>query len=288
MAVFGVPRALDPTAAWWSDSRVWFALVMGLCLAVALVALRRAGVPGAALVRALQAATALPVCALTLATGGNDLAVLGLCLLALALAATSRFGWAGLAVGAAAAMKLFAWPAAVALGIYAMTRGRFVAWRYAAGALGVPILTALPALVVGPSAMVENVLAFPFGRGLVTSPAASPLPGHLIATWLPGGDVLAAALLLAAGVVAAIVAVRTPPRTAAAAAVFAGCALLAAFLLLPATRFGYLLYPVVLLVWTGALRMPDSPRIPSQPPPITVAMPEAHSRTEIPPDPNIP
>jgi len=63
MAVFGVPRALDPSAAWWSDARVFFALVTGLCVAVAMVALRRAGAPAPALVRALQAATVLPVCA---------------------------------------------------------------------------------------------------------------------------------------------------------------------------------------------------------------------------------
>ena len=35
--------------------------------------------------RAVQAATVLPICALTLATGGDDLPVLALCLLALAL-----------------------------------------------------------------------------------------------------------------------------------------------------------------------------------------------------------
>jgi hypothetical protein len=173
------------------------------------------------------------------------------------MVATRRFALAGLAVGAAGALKLFAWPVAVALAVYAATRGRPAGWRFAAGALGVPVLTALPVLVIGPGALVENVVAFPFGRGLVTSPAASPLPGHLIATWLPGGGVIATVLLLSAGVVAAVVAIRTPPRTAAASAVFAGSGLLAAFLLLPATRFGYLLYPVVLLVWAAALRIPD-------------------------------
>jgi hypothetical protein len=255
MAVFGIPRALDPSSAWWSDARVWFALVTGVCLALALILLRRAGVPASPLIRALQVATVLPVCALTLATGGNDIAVLALCLLALALAATHRLGWAGLAVGAAAALKLFAWPVAVVVGVYAITRS--AGYRYAAGALGVPILTALPVLVIGPSAMIENVLAFPFGKGLVISPAASPLPGHLIATSLPGGSAVATVLLVMAGVAVAVVAVRRPPRTAAAAARLAGCGLLAAFLLLPATRFGYLLYPAVLLVWAAARRVPE-------------------------------
>ena len=260
MALFGTPRALDPAAAWWSDARVWFALGTGVCLALALILLRRAGVPGASLIRALQAATVLPVCALTLATGGDDLPVLALCLLALALAATHRFGWAGLVIGAAAALKLFAWPVAVVLGAYVVTsraRTSRATASYAVGALGVPILTALPVLVVGPGAMIENVLAFPFGRGLVVSPAASPLPGHLIATSLPGGPAIATVLLLTAGAAITRMTLRTPPRTAAAGARLAGSGLLAAFLLLPATRFGYLLYPAVLLVWAAALRVPE-------------------------------
>jgi hypothetical protein len=52
-----------------------------------------------------------------------------------------------------------------------------------------------------------------------------------------------------------VVLVRRPPRTAAAAATIAGLGLLVAVLLLPATRFGYLLYPLVLLLWVPALRV---------------------------------
>ena len=52
----------------------------------------------------------------------------------------------------------------------------------------------------------------------------------------------------------AIALVRRPPRTPADAALWSGLGLLAAMLLLPATRFGYLLYPVALLVWAAALR----------------------------------
>jgi Glycosyltransferase family 87 len=259
MAVFGVPRALDPTSAWWSDARVWFALVTGACLVVAVVLLRRAGAPPPALVRALQAATVLPICALTLATGGDDLPVLALCLLGLALAATGRFGWAGLAVGAGAALKLFAWPVVVAVGLYAATRGRSAGWRYLAAAVGVPVLTVLPVLAIGPGAMVENVVAFPFGRGLVTSPAASPLPGHLITTSLPAGGSIATVALLVAGATALLAVIRKPPRTAAAASMLAGLWLLVAFLLLPATRFGYLLYPAALLIFSAALHLSPAP-----------------------------
>jgi hypothetical protein len=274
MAVFGLPRAVFGVSA-ASDARVWFALVTIAALAGALLVLWRSGVPGGPLVRALQAATVLPVCALTLATGGDDMPVLALCLLAFALAATGRFGWAGVAIGTAAALKLFAWPIALVLGWHAFTRQRLR--RYGLGALGVPVLTALPAVLINPSAVVENVLAFPLGRGLVTSPAASPLPGHLIAGTGPVGRALVFALLAAVAAAMAIWLYRRPPRTAADAAFASGVGLLAAMLLLPATRFGYLLYPVVLLVWAIALRPApfnrrscgqrhDQPDLPALPP----------------------
>ncbi|MGC5018871.1 glycosyltransferase 87 family protein [Micromonospora sp. DT47] len=255
MALFGLPRAA--VDAWWTDSRVWFALVTALVLAVAVVTLRAGGRPaadrpaGSAVLRGVQAATVLPVCALTLATGGDDLPVLALCLLALAFAAADRSGRAGVAVGLAGALKLFAWPVALVLIFWGATRRSGV--RVAAGALGLPLLALVPALLVDRDALVENVLRFPLGHGLVTSPAQSPFPGHLIATALPAGRVVAAALLVAVGAAIAVRLVRRPPRTAAATAVICGYGLLAAILLMPSTRFGYLLYPLALLVWAPAL-----------------------------------
>src|SRR5690242_8996917 len=71
MALFGLPRALAG-AHWWTDARVWFALVTAVVLAAAL-AVVRARASDAALVRAFQSATVLPICALTLAVGGDDL-----------------------------------------------------------------------------------------------------------------------------------------------------------------------------------------------------------------------
>ncbi|MCX4387671.1 glycosyltransferase 87 family protein [Micromonospora peucetia] len=260
MALFGLPRAAVDT--WWTDARVWFAVGTALALALAVHALvrgghRRAGDhTGAAVLRGVQAATVLPVCALTLATGGDDLPVLALCLLALALAAAGRPGRAGLAVGLAGALKLFAWPVALVLIIWGMTRRSGL--RVAAGALGLPAAALLPALLVDRDALVENVLRFPLGHGLVTSPAQSPFPGHLIATALPAGRAVAAALLLAAGLAIAVRLARRPPRTAVAAALICGYGLLAAILLMPTTRFGYLLYPLALLVWAPALHPPVS------------------------------
>ncbi|MCI4067124.1 hypothetical protein MRQ36_32975, partial [Micromonospora sp. R77] len=96
----------------------------------------------------------------------------------------------------------------------------------------------------------------------VTSPAQSPFPGHLIATALPAGRVVAAALLVAAGVAIAVRLLRRPPRTAATTALICGYGLLAAILLMPSTRFGYLLYPLALLVWAPALARTERPAHP--------------------------
>ncbi|MER7587205.1 glycosyltransferase family 87 protein [Micromonospora sp. NPDC127501] len=278
MAMFGLPRALLDT--WWTDSRVWFALGTALALALAVAALRRkpattgeatAGQAtsdrattaathrrDAALLRGVQAATVLPICALTLATGGDDLPVLALCLLALAFAAADRPGRAGLAVGLAGALKLFAWPVALVLIVWGLTRR--AGTRVAVGAIGLPIAALLPALLVDRDALTENVLRFPLGHGLVTSPAQSPFPGYLIASALPAGRLIAAGLLVAAGVAIAVRLARRPPRTAVATALICGYGLLAAIALMPSTRFGYLLYPLALLTWAPALHRPgDTP-----------------------------
>ncbi|MFG3639574.1 glycosyltransferase 87 family protein [Micromonospora sp. NPDC047762] len=278
MAMFGLPRALLDT--WWTDSRVWFAVGTALALALAVAALRRTpattgeATPGqattseatnaatrrrdAALLRGVQAATVLPICALTLATGGDDLPVLALCLLALAFAAADRPGRAGVAVGLAGALKLFAWPVALVLIVWGLTRR--AGTRVAVGAIGLPVAALLPALLVDRDALTENVLRFPLGHGLVTSPAQSPFPGYLIANALPAGRLIAAGLLVAAGLAIAVRLARRPPSTAVATALICGYGLLAAIALMPTTRFGYLLYPLALLTWAPALHRPvDTP-----------------------------
>lgn len=275
MVVFGLPRATFGTA-WWTDARVWFAVATAAVVVLALRRLRSAGTPDDLLVRAAQAITVLPICALTLATGGDDLPVLALCLLAVVLARCGRWTGSGVAVGTAAALKLFAWPVAVVLLIHAVAigfaperrwqsgpagrrDGRAGRWdaaparRLALPAIGIPVAVLLPVVLVGPAAVWENVVRFPLGMGLVASPAASPLPGHLVATSVPGGRWVAAALLGLAAVALVVWAWRRPPRTAAAAASLCAAGLLVAILLMPATRFGYLLYPAGLAVWAVAV-----------------------------------
>jgi len=273
MALFGLTGA---------DARFGFALVTAVAIGAALVVLgRHAG--GSALVRAGQAATVLPVCALTLAVGGDDSPVLALCLLALALAARTRLVGAGLAVGAAGALKLFAWPVAAVLLVHAVTRGRRSALAYALPALGLPVAVLVPAVLVDADAVIENLVRFPAGRGLVSSPAQSPFPGYLIAIGLPGGRAIALVLLGVAALVIGGWILRRPPRDAAAVAAACAIGMLAAILLVPSTRFGYLLYPAAYAVWIPALRgsarAADRQGVEQEgwPPTVTGAPPDRHS-----------
>ncbi len=251
MALYGLPRAIFGVH-WWTDARVWFAATLIATLVAAVLLLRHVS-PAPALLRGVQAATVLPICALTLATGGDDLVILGFCLLAFAYAARERFTAAGIAVGIAGAMKLFAWPVALVLLALAVTRGTRIARRYAYGAIGLPIVVLIPAFLVDRGAAIENVIKFPLGLTGVKSPAASPFPGHLLADGVPGGKTIATALLVLAGAAIGAWLLRRPPRSTRQAAIVSAWGLLAAIALIPATRFGYLLYPVAYAVWAAAL-----------------------------------
>nr|WP_308200876.1 glycosyltransferase 87 family protein [Actinoplanes sp. M2I2] len=259
MSIFGLPRALFGDG-WWTDSRVWFALFTAAILIAAVVLLhprfsRRPSVARSfATVRALQAVTVLPICALTLATGGDDIPVLAFCLLALTLAATDRYGWAGVAIGAAAACKLIALPVVAVLAVLALAVGR--GGRFLPGAIGLPILVLVAPFQVDQDGFLENVIRFPLGHGLVTSPAQSPFPGYLLSQNVPNGRYVALGLLLAVALVITVRILWWRPRSADTASLICGWGLLAAILLMPTTRFGYLLYPIAFLVWAGALRPP--------------------------------
>src|SRR5205085_607880 len=136
------------------------------------------------------AVMASPVIALPLSVGGDDLPVLGLMCLGLAIAGGTgapglaaahwRAGAAGLVMGLAAAMKATAWPVLGVVLVLVAARGgrRAVGWfclaaaDVAAGADGAT-------LAAQPGAAWANTVLFPLGLAKVASPAASPLPGHL-------------------------------------------------------------------------------------------------------------
>ena len=116
------------------------------------------------------------------------------------------------------------------------------------------MLVLLPSIILDAGAVAENVIAFTTGHGLVKSPAASPFVGYLLAQHVAGGRMLALGLLALAAVLIGVYLWRRRPRDVATVANVCAVGLLAAILLIPATRFGYLLYPVAFAFWAPCLK----------------------------------
>lgn len=193
---------------------------------------------------------AFPAVALPLAVGGVDLPIVGLMCLALALTGRGSGTATGLAMGAAAALKWTAWPLLpVALVLLAATGGRRAAVRAGWTALLVAGAAVVPSALIQPQAFYEQVVLFPLGAGGAHSPATSPLPGYLLATYVPGGRALAVTALALSAVAIAVSLFVRRPRTVRAAADRLALGLGLAMCLIPATRFGYLIYPLVLMAW---------------------------------------
>jgi hypothetical protein len=247
MTVFGMPRALLGFSV-LTDPRIWFMVGFLIVFATALLAV---GVKDT--VRWTVLVTASPVIAFSLAVGGTDVPVLACICLGLALLWREPHSMlAGLAFGVAAAMKATAWPALLVAVVLLATRdGKRAAWTLVWTALAVIAVIVGPVAVLWPRALVQNTVLFPLGLASIKSQAVSPLPGHLLVETGEAGHLAAVALLALAclGIVVSLV-VR-PPRTVPAATwrLVIGLSLL--FVLAPATRFGYFLYPLGLLAWLG-------------------------------------
>jgi hypothetical protein len=80
---------------------------------------------------------------------------------------------------------------------------------------------------------------------------------------VPGGHAVATVLLVAAACAIGVWLVWRPPADAGQAAAIAAWGLLGAILLIPATRFGYLLYPVAYACWVPALRPATGRSVPT-------------------------
>ncbi|MEW2813168.1 glycosyltransferase 87 family protein [Streptomyces massasporeus] len=259
MAVFGLPRAVlgesGPLTRLLGDARLWCAVAFLGCLWAARRAIRRpaggasAVGGGASRGYAVGAFVASPAVALPLCVSGVDLPLTGLLFLALAFAARRRPVAAGLALAAACSLKWTAWPAiAVAVTLLAHHGGIRAAVRGAVVAVGGTVLLVLPSALLSPGPLVQQVFAFPTGRGPFETPAASPLPGRLLADLGPAGWYAAVALLLTGGLAVFVSLLVRPPHDLASAADRLAVGLCVAFLLAPAGRFGYLALPVTLAV----------------------------------------
>ncbi|MGP4004784.1 glycosyltransferase 87 family protein [Streptomyces sp. 8N706] len=254
MAVFGLPRAVLGDSGWLpqlGDARLWCTAAFLGCLWGARRVIGRA-VGGRVTLGALVAS---PVVALPLCVSGVDLPLTGLLCLALAYAARRRPLAAGLALAAACSLKWTAWPAiAVAVSLLAQRAGLRAAVRAAAVAVAGTVVLVLPSALLSPGPLVQQVFAFPTGRGEWETPAASPLPGRLLADLGPVGWYAAVALLLAGGLAVGVSLVVRPPHDLVTAADRLALSLCLAFLLAPAGRFGYLALPVLLVVWVRLVR----------------------------------
>ncbi|WP_344574208.1 glycosyltransferase 87 family protein [Streptomyces lunalinharesii] len=268
MTVFGLPRAMFGGGP-LTDARWWMAGAFFVTMAAATSTLVRRAQVGAADRSGTRTASrcanapvllwlaACPLVALPLTVGGIDLPVIGLMCWGLAAAANGAPRRAGLLVGAAAALKWTAWPAVpVVLALVAARHGRRSVLAVAAATALAVSTAVLPFVLTAPTAFVDNVLEFPLGLSETTSPAASPLPGWVLATYVPGGAIIAMVLLIVAAIsVASSLAIR-PPGTVRAAADRLAIGLALAMALMPATRFGYLVYPLVLTAWPRLMRGP--------------------------------
>jgi len=205
-------------------------------------------------------AVASPVLVLPLAVGITDPPMIALTCLAFACVARSpRLPLvAGLAIGVACAMKATAWPALAVIAAMLVARdGARVAARFAAASLvttAVLVAVTAPGLLATPGALVQNIVLFPLGLTQHHTPAASPLPGHLLASTGPAGHLAAIGLLAAAAAGIVVWLVVRPPGDVPAAARRLAIALTVMFLLAPATRFGYFAYPIALLGWSAMTR----------------------------------
>lgn len=265
MTLFGLPRALLGGGL-ATDPRVWDGVVFAASFAAAL---RIAGCARPA--RWTAALATSPLIAFPLAVSGNDLPVLGLICLGLALAARPgprrppcarcpmsplypRYrpcpAWAGAVLGAAAALKATAWPALLVVGmLFAARDGRKAAGVFTAAAAAVVLAVAGPFLAIQPGALIENTIAFPLGLTKAHSPAASPLPGHLLAATGPAGHLAVIALMVAAAAAIGAGLLLRPPRTLVQAAGYLALILTMLFTLAPATRWGYFVYPLGIGSW---------------------------------------
>ncbi len=256
MAVFGLPKALGANGL-FGDPRVWLTAtsiaLIGAAFAVAAPHRHCYSCRYNVMLSTVFFA-ASPVIAFPLAVGITDPPVIALMLLTLALIARpSGLLRAAAALGVACAMKATAWPAVpVFAAMVAARDGARSAWRF----IGVMLVVAgglaaalAPTALADPYAFLQNTVLFPLGLTQHKTPAASPLPGHLLAMTGMAGHWAAVGLLIAAGLGFAISLIVRPPADARAAAWRLALGLAVMFTLAPATRWGYFVYPIGLVGW---------------------------------------
>lgn len=249
MGLFGLPSAETHQSKGLTDARIVMSL-MTLLAGLSALALMRASPEKK--IRVAQVLLALPSGALFLATGGDDMPILALMLLGTVALQRRRSNLAGISLGLAAAMKLTAWPLAIGALLVARDENDRHSWRrLTMWMLAIVLVTVVPFVVRSPWAFMSNVFAFPLGLAGIASPAASPLPGHILTTlWSPLGHVLAPATLLVGGYYGARYVKRHRPLGLSQLLGLLSVTFAVMICVASATRIGYVIYPLNLALWS--------------------------------------
>jgi hypothetical protein len=249
MSVFGLPSAETHKGSGLTDARIIMSLMTLLASGAALFLLKASRRKK---IRVAQALLALPTGALFLSTGGDDMPILALMLLGVACLERRSSNAAGVSFGVAAAMKLTAWPLAVGALLVARDPSGRSAWRRVAiWVAAIVFVTITPFALKAPWAFVTNVLAFPLGLAGVASPAASALPGHVLATWWPPmGHILAPLSFLVVGYFVARYSKNHWPLSLSQLLAILSLVFLVMMCVASATRIGYVIYPINLALWS--------------------------------------
>jgi len=274
MEIFGLPRSAG-LPGMLGDPRIWVTLVTIALIAAAFAVMSPHNLRGCAdcrnrVILLTAVAVASPLVAFPLALGITDPPLIALLCLTLAWASRGKLVHAALALAVACAMKTTAWAAVPVLAIMAWVRYapraavRFTTTSVAA--TGLLALLAAPEALATPDAVKQNLIDFPLGLTRHKTPAASPLPGHLIAgLGTAGHDIVMVLMVLAAVAFTAWILLK-PPRDARDAAWRLAVGFTVLFVLDPSTRFGYFVYPLALLGWRALTKTDDSERSTPTPP----------------------
>ncbi len=252
MLVFGMPHVMEPESP-WTDSRVAFTLVAALAVCAGLLVWR--GPPESRL-RAFQVLAVAPMGAMLVSTGEDDVPVVALSFLALVLLEERKPQWGALVLGVAAAMKQTAWPLALFFFGAVWWSDKGTRPRPYGAILGpvVPLLAIAPFFAWNPKGFVENILRFPLDLGHQPSPAAMSTLGSALIDLAPSERPIITWFIVCVVLgLAVFLLIHYRSRSAAEIAWACGLFLATAMFLAPASRPGYAIYPINLIVWSRLL-----------------------------------
>lgn len=264
LSLFGLPSALWG-AHLWTDARLY---ICGLAVIVLFIAWAIAHFPRIP-IAAWWILVLFPAVHMNPVASGIDLLIASFCVLAIAALMHRRPIVSGVAAALALSCKWTALPIIVILVVLLLRHAQdFAPMRLAARQLNnnaqpkssialrihlrwwipfsvIVCAAYIPAYVMNSAAFVENVVRYPLGMAQVVSSAQGGTPGQFLASFGHLGRALSLCFLVITAIAMLVWIVKTDPRTIEEIFFFAGMGMLMAMLLMPASRFGYAIYPAM-------------------------------------------